>query len=429
MGTPPPAVTAEDRLYRIVEDGLCIGCGLCESIAGSGSVRVVTVKNGYQRPVVVGPLDQETVDLIYDTCPGLRLESLPDRLIDDATEMDPFYGPYRRMFSGHATDDAIRIPAASGGVLTALGRYLTDSGRVAFVHNARFSDDDKTFGVANVADDADAVARGAGSIYGPSPVLADIMEVLGRGEPFAFIGKPCDISALRNLARFDDRVDALVRYWLTPVCGGIVVPHEMDKFLAKRERNRHDLAWFKYRGDGIPGEIEFETKDGEFFTANMYEPYGGLDEADWQLPFRCKICPDGPGGGADIAAGDETVDGVPYYAQPRTAKGTNTVIVRTQAGMELIDAAMSEGYLTITHEVTPRTFDSAQEHHKTKKQVMRARYDGMLAEGRLAPRTRGLRLDDFAETLPPEEYERQKQGTRERIRNGRNTEPRPRART
>ena len=27
--------TPEERLYRIVEDGLCIGCGLCQSVAGA----------------------------------------------------------------------------------------------------------------------------------------------------------------------------------------------------------------------------------------------------------------------------------------------------------------------------------------------------------------------------------------------------------
>ncbi len=58
---------------------------------------------------------------------------------------------------------------------------------------------------------------------------------------------------------------------------------------------------------------------------------------------------------------------------------------------------------------------------------MRARWDGMLAEGRLAPRSRGLRLDTFARELSADEFERQKQGTRERMRNGRNTEPKPKA--
>ena len=424
---PAPAVSPEDRLYRIVEDGLCIGCGLCESIAGHDVVRVTTVENGYQRPVVEGPLDQETVDRIYDVCPGLRLDTLPERLVDADTVIDPVWGPFKRMFSGHATDDAIRIPAASGGVLTALGRFLVDDGGVAFVHNARPSDEDKTFGTANIGGIAEDVSRGMGSVYGPAPVLADIMAVLERDEPFAFVGKPCDISALQNLALFDDRVDKLVRYWLTPVCGGLVPPPQMDGFLAERQLTRDDLAWFKYRGDGCPGEVEFESKDGARFTANMYEPYGGFDEADWQLPFRCKVCPDGPGEGADIAAGDQWVDDIPDWEFAKIDKGTNAVIVRTRAGTELVDAAVAAGYLTIQHDITPRFYDSCQMHHVTKKEVMRARWDGMLAEGRLAPRSCGLRLDDFARQLSNEEYERQKQGTRERIRNSRNTEPRPRA--
>ena len=39
-------------------------------------------------------------------------------------------------------------------------------------------------------------------------------------EPFALIAKPCDIAAVRNLARIDSRVDRYLRYALTFVCGG-----------------------------------------------------------------------------------------------------------------------------------------------------------------------------------------------------------------
>ncbi len=45
--TRPSPVTAQERLYRIVEDGMCIGCGICQSIAGPDSVRVRKVENGY----------------------------------------------------------------------------------------------------------------------------------------------------------------------------------------------------------------------------------------------------------------------------------------------------------------------------------------------------------------------------------------------
>ena len=62
-------VTPQQRLDRISEDGMCIGCGLCESIAGPDVVRMEVVENGYERPVVCGGLSHETVDRIMDSLP------------------------------------------------------------------------------------------------------------------------------------------------------------------------------------------------------------------------------------------------------------------------------------------------------------------------------------------------------------------------
>ncbi|HUV20811.1 MAG TPA: hydrogenase, partial [Gammaproteobacteria bacterium] len=56
--------TASERLYAIVEQGLCIGCGLCQSLAGRERVWVTKTLNGFLAPVVVGDLDHETVDRI-----------------------------------------------------------------------------------------------------------------------------------------------------------------------------------------------------------------------------------------------------------------------------------------------------------------------------------------------------------------------------
>ena len=426
--TVAPSVTPQERLYRIVEDGMCIGCGLCESIAGAEVVRMHVVENGYERPIVVGELSQETVDVVYDVCPGLRLDSLPQRLIDDDTTIDPIWGPYKMMFSGHASDDATRIKAASGGVLTALGKFLIDAHWVSFVHHAAPSDRDPTFADALISRSTESVARGTGSVYGPSAVLRDIRAALDRQEPFAFFGKPCDISALRNYARHDERVDQLVKYWLTPICGGIVPPPQMDKFLGERGYARADVKWFKYRGDGCPGDTEFEIEDGSLHRANMYEPYGGIVESDWQLPFRCKVCPDGPGEGADISAGDQWVDDVPDWELAKTDKGSCATIIRTATGVELVNAAVAAGYVTIQHEITPRWYDTCQHHHVVKKKYMRARWDGLHAEGRVSPRSYGLRLDAHARMNSAEVNAEQMEGTRRRLRNGKNTEPSPKPR-
>ena len=230
---------------------MCIGCGLCQSVAGPDAVKVERVESGYECPVVVGELDHETVDRILDVCPGTRLDGLPGRLVDADTRHDLIWGPYRRMVRAWASDPEVRYRGSTGGVLTALGQFLVTSGRVDFVLHVRASRAHPTFGERHVSSVARSVLDGAGSRYGPTAPLVDVGDLLAGGRPFAFVGKPCDIAALRNLARFDARVDELVRYWLAPVCGGFMPPHGMDRFLRDREGlDPHRLTAFRYRGHG-----------------------------------------------------------------------------------------------------------------------------------------------------------------------------------
>jgi len=68
-------------------------------------------------------LREDVVDQIYDICPGLRQDSLPEALIEEDTIIDPHWGPLRSVSSAYAADEAVRIAAATGGVLTALARF------------------------------------------------------------------------------------------------------------------------------------------------------------------------------------------------------------------------------------------------------------------------------------------------------------------
>src|SRR5258708_6441819 len=61
-------------LEAIVEGGLCIGCGLCQSIAGADRIQIVLTPEGRERPVARQPLDQPTLERINAICPGTRVE-------------------------------------------------------------------------------------------------------------------------------------------------------------------------------------------------------------------------------------------------------------------------------------------------------------------------------------------------------------------
>ena len=143
--------TPGERLYAIVEQGLCIGCGLCQSIAGSDSIRVSKTVTGYLQPVVTGELDHATVDRIYAACPGTRVEGLPERLLEADTKQDNVWGPWRRMVRGWAGDPEVRFEGSTGGVLTALGVYLLESKRVDFILQVKTSASEPSFGEATLS--------------------------------------------------------------------------------------------------------------------------------------------------------------------------------------------------------------------------------------------------------------------------------------
>ena len=291
--TSDKAAAPADRLNAISEQGLCIGCGLCESLAGRDRIRVVKNQRGDLRPVVFGELDHGLVDRIYRVCPGTHVAGMPKRLMDAGCKVDNVWGAWRRIVRAWASDPEVRHEGATGGVLTALARYLLTSGRVAFVLHTRTSTTDPAFGEQQLSFDEADVMRAAGSRYGPTATLIDLPEILERGEPFAFIGKPCDIGALRNYAEYDERVGTLVKYWLTPVCGGYMPSQPRDRVLRQFGIDPEKLTGLRYRGRGCPGPTRIETSDG---TEELhYLDFWGEDSSQWSLPFRCKICPDGIG--------------------------------------------------------------------------------------------------------------------------------------
>ncbi len=388
------SISAQQRLSKVVKDGMCIGCGICEPIAGSEKIQIKKSKKGMLVPHIIGDLDHQTVDRIYDVCPGTRVEGLPKQLINVDTKHDLIWGPYQRMALAWASDKETRFKGSTGGVLTALGQYLLASGKVDFILHVKASKTDPSFGEANLTFEVKKVLDGAGSRYGPTAALINITEVLDKEKPFAYIGLPCDISALRNYARHDLRVNQLVRYWLTPVCGGFMQTDSLYNFLTELGIDSSRMASLRYRGYGCPGASRIEYKDGSS-VEKRYSDFWGEDDSAWNLPHRCKVCPDGIGESADIAASDTWPGGSPDPQTEDQDPGTNAVIVRTAKGLELLNQAAEAGYISISNEIDPRYMDSVQPHQRNKKLKLKARLDGQKAAGYIVPHTARLRLDEL----------------------------------
>ena len=401
---------------RILAEGLCTGCGLCAGLAPEIDMHVAA--SGYERPIQSDRLSAETQTTLNQACPALRLRGLDDEDVARASHFDDLWGPYERLVKAHAADPQVRHRASTGGVLTALAQYLLHSGQVDFILQIKAGGRDPSFGQMQISTDQMQVLESAGSRYGPAAPLERIGEVLAQGQPFAFVGKPCDISALRALGEHDERVGRLVKAYLTPVCGGYGPPNATYAFYERIGTHRDQVASLRYRGYGCPGETVVRTHESQEFSAT-YEEFWGTDSSMWQVPWRCKICPDGIGDGADIAAADDWPGAAPDMETAKTDPGTNAVIVRTKIGLRLLEDAIAEGFLKVEGpDLSADYMTSIQPHQMRKKLSALARWEALEEIGRIKPRSTNLRLEELSARLTPEQRNAQIEGVQARVAAG-----------
>lgn len=404
-------------LDEIITPGLCMGCGLCASVAGSDSVEMAMTPEGRKRPIEQTPLSDQTLATINAVCPGIQVPSMPPELLAEDTAIDSIWGPATQMHIGYATDPDIRYRASSGGVLTALATFLVESQAVDFILHVTQSEVRPILSVPKLSFDAVSILEGSGSRYGPGAPLVDFMAVLEQNRPFAVVGKPCDITAVRNLQQHDPRAQDLVRYCLSLVCGGMSDLSKMLSVCDQFNVQESELKSFRFRGYGNPGLTRLETQDGQSYALTYNDLWD--DESTWGTLPRCKICPDAIGEVADLVAADCW----PHANPEGEDEGFNAIVVRTQKGQDLFEQAIAAKVLTTTRPITFRDLDYFQPHQVRKKNAAWARFVGMRAAGLPTPNTEGLRLEALAQQQDWKQLLAEARGTRERLKTGRLGEP------
>jgi spermidine/putrescine transport system permease protein len=340
-------------------------------------------QDGFLRPQPTAALERNEERRLLALCPGNNLRQL-------ATEtplLDEAWGPYRRLLKGHATDEEIRFRASSGGVISAIARFLLDSRRVDFILHVAVDPAAPLRSKVQVSRDRDSILAGASARYGPAAPLETIDDLLALDRPFAVIGKPCDIAGIRNLMRSDERAARLIRLTIAFFCAGVSSLRISEGIVGKYGLRPEDVKVLRYRGHGCPGATHIEAKDGRVFTQTYDDTWS--EELNQEIQFRCKICADGTGEQADIACGDAWIgaDGYAYAEHD----GWNSIVARTEAGDRLLLELDAAGAIA-TAPITTDDLGRMQPHQVERKRAVLARLAGLALRLQPRPRYAGFRL-------------------------------------
>ena len=333
----------------VVDHRLCIGCGACVHVLGQGAARMVDIPDKGLRPKLLRPLSAEEDRKALAVCPGLTVNAGAP----EASVADPAAGRALRVWAGYAADSEIRFHGSSGGVLTALSSYCLEHGKADFVAHTGMDSHSPWKNRSTVSRNRAELLQQAGSRYAPSSPCDLFSTIESSSGKAVFIGKPCDIAALRLTERrkphFSERIAAVLTFF----CAG--TPSSQSVYELAREALGDDadqISRLKFRGEGWPGEFRVSLNGNGGRSLYSYETSWGRLQATRGL--RCQLCADGMGELADVSCGDAwhryNGDGNP---------GLSIVVARTQRGLDLVEEAIERGYL-ILDEVEPAEIAASQ---------------------------------------------------------------------
>ncbi|WP_234880188.1 Coenzyme F420 hydrogenase/dehydrogenase, beta subunit C-terminal domain [Mycolicibacterium litorale] len=331
------------------------------------------------RPTVTaGPNSPIETKRFQYVCPGVRVDARAVK----APYSHRTFGRYWSVWEAWAVDPTVRHSGSSAGVITALVQGIVASGGHAVGASASAEQPSRTVPITLTTKE-EALAA-AGSRYAP---VATASQARGLNSSDAFIGKPCEVSALRAYQLHADTHEE--PFLLSFFCAGTPSQLATDRLANDRLGiATENIERLRYRGNGWPGEFQVVARDGESRALSYRESWGQV--LGKSLQWRCKICPDGTGQLADVTVGDYwEADSGGYPRFDTDSVGRSVVICRTRRGHESVIRAAQAGEIEI-RELGIERLEPVQPLQVDRRETMAGRIIGTSAAGREVPSYRGF---------------------------------------
>ncbi len=312
----------KELLSEVIEKGLCSLCGAC-----TGSCPYLTYYNG--RIALLDNCSRTDEAQCYEYCPRTftDMNAISEKIFGKPY-MEYEIGAVKQIIMARATDSTIIEKAQYGGAVTALLSLAISEGSLDGAILTGTSDD-KTpipFLAQSVAD----VLQCTGSNYMACPVLGSYNQLPNDSHSkLAIVAMPCQVSSIAKmkLEPPDNRVNVdNIKMVIGLFCTWALSPDRFHRFL----KENIDLAKVRKFDIPPPPANRFDVYNAKGVTSFPLEQI-----RKFTMP-ACAYCIDMTSEFADISVG--SVEGI---------DGWNTVIVRTDAGADLIDKAKKKGKLQI----------------------------------------------------------------------------------
>ena len=348
-----------EGILRVVKDGLCHRCGACIGVCPVGTFGIDDHAYPRQADKCI------ECNICVRVCSGLSVDypALGEAMFPGEYRFGSLMGVVRSASIAHAGDPAIRALGASGGVITQLLAHWLHTGRIKGALVTVEDPAEPARGKGIIARSVDEILASAQSRYSTAPSFSALYEIRNEPGPFAVVGLPCQIHALRRRQIMDPRWRERV-----PIVIGLLchynLPYESTKLAGEMLAPRGEkLAHVKFRQRDARGwphnTLELTFTDGSKWRS-PYGPAQIFNVVSRVSPLgRCLMCLDATAEFSDFSIGDPWIRnerGEWKYDEPG---GWSSVLVRTALGEELLAEAETAGKL-VRRAIPPEEVERGQ---------------------------------------------------------------------
>lgn len=380
----------KNNRIRTVEDiskwRLCVGCGACAYICPEKKISLQNNVDEGIRPLLKNTECGSCYDCL-EVCPGYRITHQWHEYERGKENhwIAKSWGLITDVWEGYAVDSQIRFQGSSAGLVTALALYCLEKMHMSGVVHIGADPDTPWQNKTYFSKRREELLSRTGSRYSPASPCELFGSIESASAPAVFIGKPCDISALRKTASKNKRLEEKIGCVIGIFCAGTPSTKATLELLRNNSINPSEIRRLRYRGLGWPGNFSVwnDGEDTPCLTMPYMEAWGFLQQF---RPYRCYLCPDSTSEFADISCGD------PWYRENKSDKeGFSLVCTRNNNGQTIINNAIRDGYI-ILEKVSPKLLLDSQKGMPHKRGAIWGRILVMRAFNIPVPKLKGFSL-------------------------------------
>lgn len=232
-------------------------------------------------------------------------------------------------YIGNASDPKIQYKGSSGGMGSAITKYLLETKMFDTAITFRFNQEACKYLPVIIHDAQDLNIYG--SIYQDIDIPRFVKEHIDEIGNGAIVScPPCQVGAVKHILKINARKSFIISF----CCSGQTTVEGTWKYYQLLGIDKKDVVKLQYRGNGWPSGIQIWLKDGKrIYKDNYTEPWVTVHNSMLYKPERCFFCKFDTNYQSDISLADPWLE--PYIGNDNI--GHTMFIVNTILGKNVID--------------------------------------------------------------------------------------------